>query len=256
MSSRFRDALDDGTRGVRLGGGHLPALLICIACGNSAIESSDAGLDAQTDATDSWRDSGPPRSCRPPASECDLLAQDCPVGEACRLPSLAAQEGARCEPAGSLQLGASCDSSLGDGCAPGLFCFAGECARYCCDGESADCPPDHFCIGARGTVDRCRTGTACDVFDGTGCPDVDLSCYLAGPSTDCFETGVGSDGDSCTGGWNACAPGHACFREGDASVCRQLCRQELHGTDCPDSPARRCSILSGALPGVGGCIPR
>lgn len=230
--------------------------------GVSLIDSGMPPVDSGGGTMDSGRDSGGGgRVCRPPMSECDLLAQDCGPGRACRYVTPAPGEDPRglCEePAGTATEGMPCmrDAAGGvaDTCAEGLICDAGTCRQYCCDGNSADCPVGQFCLGGPGTVSLCRAGAACNVFDGSGCTTAGQSCYLAGADRDCFSSGTLAEGAACEF-LNECLPGHACIGgAGEPGECRKLCDPAMAGADCPTTGTYMCVMLTGVT-GVGACVP-
>jgi hypothetical protein len=244
---------------LRIGTWLLMASLAAVGCDGGGGGGGGGGTDAgSTDGgggvVDSGPrpDSGPPpdggpvdsgsmmgRTCRPPMSECDLLQQDCAVGEACRhvSPEMGADPRGLCEP--------------GDTCAEGSICRGGVCAQYCCDSNDADCPVGQFCLSGSDGVGFCRPGDACNVLDGSGCTDPSQGCYLFRSDRLCLPRGTIEEGGACEF-LDSCVPGHACV--GDPGTCRQLCDPMMMGADCPSTGTYRCGGLMGVTD-VGVCVP-
>jgi hypothetical protein len=204
----------------------------------------------------------PPSACDPSAPDaCAAAGIGCtPVCD----PQNPSAVGARCAPAGTKAPGQPCATTAE--CAAGSTCSSGACAdgitrgtcvRHCradrdCGGGSARCLPI-ACSGQNTPYGRCTT--ACDpIGPATGGCGPGLTCLLvSGEITDCVcprPSQVGGDGAACTAA-STCRPGFTCVFEGQARVCRSLCRLP-GGGGCPSD--RRCSPLPDQR-SLGACVP-
>jgi hypothetical protein len=265
-----------------------------VGCGNPPPSRPDAYVSTMTDAyvpgmtdtgmvvtmSDAGRDAGGTRVCRSPMGECDLLAQDCAMGEACvyALPdAMATTPQTVCAPivgAGAEEGGAccalnSCDAGLvcvgAVETMPGTCTSMGTCQRYCC-GSSSDCSPGDVCSGFGSSF----MGGICDQVDGcslvaqTGCEGMaGTGCYpSAGGATQCVTptAAMAAEGATCMY-TNDCVPGTACFTVTPGgggmarSICLRFCDIDDGAADCPNPMGMACQT-GGELPaGTGICPP-
>lgn len=267
---------------------------LAIGCGgNNPPTRPDAYVVTTPDAPFDMVDAGPvpdvgrdtgggPRVCRSPTGECDLLAQDCPMGETClyALPDAMATEPATvCAPivgAGAEEGGACCALNS---CDTGLVCVGavetmpgsgmcssmGRCTRYCC-GSSADCSPGETCAGFGGGFmgGRCDTIDGCDLVQQTGCEGMaGTSCYPGmGSTTQCVAptAAMAAEGETCMF-TNDCVPGSACFTVTPGgggmarSICLRFCDIGDGAGDCPNSMGMACQTAGDLPAGTGICPP-
>lgn len=80
-----------------------------------------------------------------PASVCHPFAANCASNEGC----YDTGDHHFCEPAGTLDIGASCTDA--DRCIPGAECFDGVCLRLCSNFVQVPCPENQTCEGEFGT---------------------------------------------------------------------------------------------------------
>ena len=144
-------------------------------------------------------------------------------------------------------VGAPCTS--GTDCESGHICLVGPpsfCAPTCCGGRG--CPEGMTCSTVN-VVDAdaglstpapsfgaCMWDVTldCDAVRQTGCAS-GTACYPA-PLLACLAPGALPAGAPCFD-VAACAPGHACWPEGDGTAtCRRLCRD---ARDCGGGPCER-----------------
>jgi hypothetical protein len=109
----------------------------------SSIDAA-AGIDSST-TVDSGAMADVPSSVSCPddytsvEGMCDILLQDCPADEWCRVIESPTGQ-ARCVPRGSgtVGLGGACVSGNNQ-CAPGLVCAQENCTAYCCPSTDQPC---------------------------------------------------------------------------------------------------------------------
>ncbi|MEC7518725.1 MAG: hypothetical protein VYE22_02615 [Myxococcota bacterium] len=95
----------------------------------------------------------------------------------------------------------------------------------------------------------------CDPRSADGCAEG--SCVLAGETASCeLEAGSQSVGSECAD-TGACAPGLACFRDGDRGVCGRICCPG-DGSACGDGATCGGSgeLIDGATTSWGRCLAR
>jgi len=271
--------------------GALSASFLAIGCGNPPTTRPDAYVATTPDAFVVMVDTGAmvtpdsgggARVCRSPTGTCDLLAQDCPMGETClyALPDAMATEPATvCAPivgAGAEEGGACCALNS---CDTGLVCVGavetmpgsgmcssmGRCTRYCC-GSSADCSPGETCAGFGGGFmgGRCDTIDGCDLVQQTGCESMaGTSCYPGmGATTQCVPPTdvMAAEGATCMF-TNDCVPGTACFTVTPGgggmarSACLRFCDIGDGAMDCPSSGGMPCQTARDLPAGTGICPP-
>lgn len=249
--------------------------LIALGCdgGGRGTDSGTPPADTGVMTVDSGppRDSGPPMDsgsrdggggggCRPPLSECDLVAQDCAPGSACRYVAPAEREDPRglCEtPAGTRLEGESCtrDETM-DTCAEGMICRNGTCRRHCC--ANSDCPVLFTVCVSIGEAGLCLADDGCNPVDGSGCPD-GQACYTAGLVNLCSTAGIAGDGELCAE--TGCIGGFGCLAAmGEQFTCKKLCDLTMGGAGCASGQACTGRIGNGEDPpqpraDVGFCEP-
>jgi hypothetical protein len=200
--------------------------------------------------------------------ECDPVAQDCPPEQKCTYVRQGNVALRRCVAEGTITEGGACQSTatpegdFHDTCEAGLYCTdqpapdggtAFTCARFCHGSEQCTAPRD--CVevlrftGSEELPRVCgEPGPTCDPL-AQNCANA-LGCYPAprsGPV--CATAGTLEDGAPCAYS-NDCLPGSACVREGEALVCRRLCRSPSGEPGCATG---RCEPLQD-LAGVGACV--
>ncbi len=245
------------------------------------LDSGPPGVDAfVATGQDAGRDTGGGmRMCRSAMGECDLLTQDCPMGETCvyALPdAMATAPQTVCAPivgAGSEEGSAccalnSCDNGLvcvgAEETAPGsgMCSTMGACRRYCC-GSSSDCAAGELCngFGSGFAGGICDTSDDCNLVTQTGCTSPD-GCYPdMGGTTQCVRptAAMAAEGATCMF-TNDCVPGTACFTVtpmgGMArSVCLRFCDVGDLAADCPMSGGMACQAAGDLPTGTGVCPP-
>ncbi|MGA9524558.1 MAG: hypothetical protein WBV82_24085 [Myxococcaceae bacterium] len=160
---------------------------------------------------------------------CDLVAQDCPVGQACTYADVmgTTQRQRACSAPGTAQEGEACETT---GCVAGLVCVGGpgqtQCLRFC--STNADCGMGMECFQAvefSGTSERplvcTETPPTCDPLL-QDCPSATDACYLTQTGAACTPAGSIAVGQPCTTG--PCVKGATCLGLGDGgSECAVLC---------------------------------
>jgi len=189
--------------------------------------------------------------------ECDLLLQDCPVGERCNLATAGDAATTTCEPdtGGDNPLGSYCESH-GD-CADDLLCILEVCSRYCCPNDEDPPCGGWYCDLELITQDghhayMCTAESVCVLFDADSCPPGYL-CVHGTPNhcVDASSPGAG-EGEPCIY-LDDCAPGLLC----NAGSCRYVCDTDNWGQakpaegGCP--PGQQCLPIE--QPNVGLCTP-
>jgi hypothetical protein len=249
----------------------------------TSIDMTSADGDTTDDSVGSFYAVRPDGS--EPAIECDLFAQDCPLGEKC-MPW--ANDGgntwnaARCTPLDPdpdapgepCTVEGSAVSGI-DSCDIGVMCFdvdprtnEGTCVAMCTG--SPEVPlctaPEQACLIANdGVIVLCFD--VCDPL-APAC-DADMGCYPsdAGDQFFCLPTidMPGTYGDSCEG-IVSCAPGHVCLDAAaipgcaGAACCTELC-DTTAGLPCPDDdvgvvcqPWYEDGMAPPGLEAVGVCV--
>jgi hypothetical protein len=195
--------------------------------------------------------------------ECDVYAQDCPLGERCGLWFDGGDIGSRCmelepEPVGK---GQPCHYEGGldghDDCDLGLTCWDldaegnGVCIAMCTGNPSnptcAD--PNDVCVGK----DFLFCFPRCYPLD-DNCP-AGCGCYPTGDEFGCFPDAsgdMGTYGDPCEF-INVCDPGHVCLNgsvvpgcAGASGCCSPFCELDVGG--CPDGLECHAWFEEGAAP--------
>ena len=172
----------------------------------------------------------------------------CQTGCACGLKCGVTPSGATCSaPLGTKGTGAICQLGADD-CAPGDVCMRelcgtnlGRCYRYCRAGDLCagfGCNTTVTLDTGATTQQACNlSDSTCNIYDGTGCPDLALKCYASGTHSKCDcpspsgpPLGVG---DPCFN-YNDCGTGLMCLTVGGSTQCHQLCRTsaDCGGTIC------------------------
>ncbi len=181
-----------------------------------------------------------------PEGECDILQQNCPLGETCKVVSLAGMTKPRCVPQSGLKtLGAKCPSGSDDECAAGLVCAIDVCTAFCCPADDEPCGGGkcslQFQYGNGLTAYMCGFNQACTLFEPDSCPATQ-DCHVTDAAeglTTCTPTsqqGVLGEGEVCTY-INECPDSAHCYN----SRCRYYCA--LTGPETTNEP------------GLGGCAP-
>jgi hypothetical protein len=251
-----------------------------------AFVGTDAFTPGMTDTgpvtmTDAGRDTGGGmRMCRSAMGECDLLAQDCAMGETCvyALPdAMATEPQTVCAPivgAGAEEGGACCALNS---CDTGLVCVGatetmpgsgmcstmGTCRRYCC-GSSSDCAAGELCnsFGSGFMGGICDTSDDCNLVTQMGC-SASQGCYPGdGGTVQCVTptAAMAAEGATCMF-TNDCVPGTACFTVTPGgggmarSVCLRFCDVGDGATDCPMSGGMPCQAAGDLPTGTGVCPP-
>lgn len=200
--------------------------------------------------------------------ECDPVAQDCPSGKKCTYVRQGDVTSRRCVPDETVTEGGACQSTVTpeggfhDTCKAGLYCvdqptpdggtpFA--CARFCHGSEQCTAPRD--CVEVLRFAGSEELPRVCGE-PGPGCAPLaqdcasTLGCYPSPQSgAVCVTAGTLEDGALCAYS-NDCQPGSACVREGEALVCRRLCRSPSGEPGCAEG---HCEPLRD-FTGVGACV--
>lgn len=168
-----------------------------------------------------------------PAPECDVLFQDCIIGQGCYLTS----DGTSCEVAGSAKEGEAC--TFLNTCEPGMACVdldAGSVCALLCDTEDDQDPKacKTLCADTFGTladvegVGFCKASDPvipCDILL-QDCP-AGQGCYLAMTGVACAQTTTGLDLEDDCEFANECKPGLICLN----GACTKVC--DPAAPDCP-----------------------
>lgn len=189
---------------------------------------------------------------------CDPVCQTgCGCGLRCNVTSSGASCASRL---GTKGLGVICQPGSDD-CAPGYVCLKevcgtnlGRCYRFCRDGT----PCASFGCNTAVTLDSVTTSqlvcnvadSVCNIYDGTGCLDAALKCYVAGTHAkcDCPRTSGTplNVGDTCVN-YNDCGTGLVCLTVSGAtqSQCFRLCQT---AADCGGSTCMSLGPVGGYCP--------
>lgn len=179
--------------------------------------------------------------------ECDVLFQDCVIGDGCYLTS----DGSACQAAGSAKEGEAC--AFLNTCEPGMACVnldAGSVCALLCDADDDQDPKacKTLCTDTFGTlagvdgVGFCKASDPvipCDILL-QDCP-AGQGCYLALTGVACAQTTDGLELEDDCEFANQCKPGLICLN----GACTQVC--DPAAPDCP-LHLSTCS----AVPELGG----
>lgn len=230
--------------------------LFGLACSSptNPFNPGDAGADGTTDTgkpdgtggDGAKPDSGPDgtvATCTDNVKgECDLVTQDCQLGQECAFVNLA-DGGAttKCEPIGqgALVKGSVCVASGSNPCVKGTTCISGRCAPACCSGDDTPCGnsvPEGFTGECNlNVVDNasvklysaCTYNAACKPFGVQPCP-TDYTCLVKDQSgtatcSPIYQVPGKAEGAACSAA-NDCKDGMMCLSAGDAgSACTYVC---------------------------------
>lgn len=224
--------------------------------------SLDAGDEATPDAT------APPRDAEGfacphdsvtnvPYSGCDLVEQDCPLGESCYPYQLGTNWRTHCVKRGvGLALrGDPCGATAE--CDRGLNCLSGFCTPFCCVehqdeicGLGATCSVKlRFDQQGAMTANICMYGKLCDLWS-NACPEGNACRVLV------QETGMSAcvairkdapvaEGSPCSM-LDECGDSMVCLNASGGGRCRYYCRRD-------DSGGPADAGVTGGAPGQGGC---
>ncbi len=185
-------------------------------------------------------------------TSCDLMAHDCPEGEACY--DVPSGDGTACEAVGSAAPGETCNAS--PDCVEGSVCAAdGVCRQLCVDAEACAGSP---CLDAAPTlasagglrfcaIEPCSVaGAACALGSAMGTCRKDSALAVAGDPGDrsdftCAPDGVGALDSSCTTSLD-CGAGLGCIE----LVCRP--HVESDGTCADGADIDQVTLLCVPLP--------
>jgi hypothetical protein len=187
-----------------------------------------------------------------PTGACNFQTQvGCSASETCAPHYDAASNSVipACLRTGAQKVGAPCDNTANQLCAPGLICADGKCAKPCCGGDWTACDEGESCIRSA-TIFKTSSGTeipydkglgtcapvgTCNVLDTASCSSDSARpvCRIVDPRAlvACQPHSVGGDaqlGEDCNG-QKQCAAGLHCagnVNGDDASVptkCVRLC---------------------------------
>jgi len=231
---------------------------------NGSTTTSSGGQIADS-ASESSGSSGS-SSTGPDFFQCDVVAQDCPLGEKCTYWSSDGSrlDGTNCvavsgDPAG---LGEPCTAEENplsglDDCGLGMMCLLvdpvtlqGRCLELC-GGETSqsECPEEYQCVVSSGGQYPGSCRPTCDPLD-VAC-DANETCLPTNGSFLCIPVlltpaAVGEDCESV----NACEPGSLCADPEVAAVCDSeplngccvpFCDVNDRGTTCADfDPTTTC----------------
>ncbi len=242
-------------------------LLACAACaptpatpgegesGTSATtsetESGSTSPETETDGGEGMETGIPSPSDLGSIVECDILAQDCAVGDKC-VPFSAGGgtwDDYKCVPVlGDQATGESCNYDgiveATDDCDASGFCFEGTCHAFCTGTlESAECPEGQYCSISSGPLVLCLS-----ICDPT-MPDCaeDEGCYWLNSNFTCAPTlePAGGPGEACEF-TNACDPGSICIDApmmpdcDSTGCCGVFCELGLGDMQCADVPGTTC----------------
>ncbi len=223
---------------------------------------------------------GPRGHCGPvQGPACDLVLQDCPSGQECKIqesdggPDAAPTTACVAAASGGLGAGAACCPDQKNACAAGLECVGsaacsggaptGRCTPHCCPGDDAVCGKvasedrvgfcERLVSQSNGTplFYSCAYEPTCEPFRIKACPanevclidTADMTTYGCHASPN--PPGKGA-GEACTYG-NECADGLGCLGTSGARTCKYFCYKQGQGTPPFDASA------VGTAPGNGGC---
>ncbi|MFZ5470527.1 MAG: hypothetical protein ACOZIN_13910 [Myxococcota bacterium] len=196
-----------------------------------SMQACDAGQSCLLTALE---DGGQATRCA--GGACDLVLQNCPVGEKCTYVSDAGGFERGCAPEGTADEGSPCTGTPSSNtCRAGLVCALRElpdggvdtaCARFC--NTTAQCTSPKLCnvvLTLAGTAERptlCGDPPpSCDLF-AQDCQRLNDACYPSGSVAACFPEGTLGDGEACVYS-NDCVKGSACTGGGNGFTCRPLC---------------------------------
>lgn len=211
--------------------------------GGSPTTTSEGATGGSTTTTTTG-----PLTCASPVSDppltgdCDLLQQDCPIGETC----VAALAGTWCKSGGGLKgPGKTCNVANGNNeCQAGLVCIGtsmiGLCTRPCCPDTDEPCGGGECILSANynGVLVRmCYYSQTCTLFEPGTCP-AGLQCQIVQKDSHPLPICTYPSDDSVSEG-EACTHVNQC---GEAQVCfNGKCRYS-------------CKIDGSGEPGTGGCL--
>lgn len=181
-----------------------------------------------------------------PKGDCDLLQQDCPVGQFCGVSSEGGKAQSKCLPSkgGLKDKGADCTTN--SECKDGMTCIDKHCSPFCCPGTNEPCGGGKCDVNLSFDGDKaiyaaaCSYLPICDLFQGS-CKDGAM-CHLADAASCLAVCDAPSDGFVEEGGTckfrNDCGDSQLCNNNApDKGVCRYFCD----------------TTKTNAAPGAGGC---
>ena len=264
------------------------AAAVFVACeGESGTTSGGGGEGGQTVASSSSSSSSSgtggaeagPVECTAVYStftkdQCDVLQQDCPLGQTCKPVSSSGVYKTKCVASNGLKTsGERCHSE--NECVAGLFCVGGKldakCAPVCCDSiedycNGGTCNYNYGFAGTTGYMKICRYATECQLLTENAC-EPGLDCHIEDREQGLATCGSPSSNPSpnlgpCTF-LNDCGNMQDCFGAQGATKCHYYCylgdTESAPGLGgCP--AGQKCSTKVGPFPvdynidGVGLCI--
>lgn len=188
---------------------------------------------------------------------CDLVAQNCPAGQTCRVEQTDAgtyQSACLSLGNGTKKLGEAC-TTHGD-CQAKLSCALAKCTRPCCPAlEAEQCGAAGSCdmkisYGSSSFVQVCTFSAPCTPWAKDCPPGPESDCHVgAGNELKCSIPNYAPDAGSTLGMpcqyLNDCQDSQQCDFSSGSGVCRWLCKASTTGA--PDAGS------VGGTPGNGGC---
>ena len=284
-SGDMGDTGDEGSDGSTDGGPADPPPPPCLPGESSSCACLDGSFGTSVCAADqTWgpcagcgdEGCGKGGPCETPEFGCNPWADDCPVGEKCRVdmgrPG-ALPAGPVCVRVGEGEPGDECELAdhLGDTCDSSSYCIHVGGEPRCvitCEGSAHNpsCPPEAgdgaMCFGAMSTRMPSLCHVPCDPLRAAPCTNGE-GCISHGGEFSCFPLAEKSTlGEECRCG-NCCDQGFACVRAEDFGpgcehdrCCAALCDATEAGEGCRDGET--ClAIQHWSSPNrhVGRCVP-
>jgi hypothetical protein len=233
--------------------------ILLVACGGDDSTAND--LSVAADAAVSLDLSGA-------AGACDLVKQDCAVGQKCVIVYNTAERAfaTGCSSAGTVTEGQACTRSAGalspDNCMKGLQCAHDgnglpTVCRTVCSPTSA-CPSGQVCGSLSTSFDTVGgiCDPTCDLL-GNACATGSCSAFLF--TTDgtvyggCRAPGALSIGDACTLNTDNCPANSMCYKPtgGSQTTCHPLC-DNTHACPSNDGGTVACTPVGDGVSNGGG----
>ncbi|MBK8994159.1 MAG: hypothetical protein IPM35_00200 [Myxococcales bacterium] len=225
--------------------------------GSSTGGSSSGGASGSGGVAGDAGGSCAPGTATNVTGSCDLVAQNCPAGQTCRIQQTdAGSYVSACIDLGNgtKKLGESC-STHGD-CQAKLSCALSKCTRPCCSAlEATLCGPSGSCdmkisYGSSDFVQVCTFSAPCTPWAKDCPPGPESDCHVgSGGKLKCSFPNYAPDAGSTLGlpcqFLNDCQDSQQCDFSSGSGVCRWLCKASATGA--PDAGS------VGGTPGNGGC---
>jgi hypothetical protein len=241
----------------------LTGAAVVAACGDNGKKEDSPGnvINRKKDGGDDTPD--PPDGAAACPAGCNYQTQSsCATNQTCGPKLVGDRIEPACEAAGQIPEGAACTDWYD--CAPGLFCAAGACRKFCCGGDWSACPAGQSCFrplfirnpatdaGVPSGAELCFPVDNCDPLDPNACAEQPGSaCQVVDPigHVACLTEGSRKLGEDCSKSAR-CARGLLCV----GGVCEKLCRTGAGASGSGCGAGENCVHFGRDPAGAGECV--